>query len=663
MSKEKEILDILSLYESILKTKSINEVSTASSELFGGDSVSIPVDGAHGGQSGWQSANAWDIKASIGTPVYAVIGGTLKTYSDYGPKPISKDGKTLFGVGFTVDSDDNLPDVYYTHLKDVSVRQGDKITCGQFLGYVMDFPGSDYDHLHIGVETGNVRQFLNNNGTLKCANGQSISGTTVTSGSSDKAYTDATKTTTTPKSSSPFNASGVEKDDFLTGIAKGLTSKMESIQEQKKFSKDILSIYEEILTNNKNILSELELVQLNDTNYSNLKYDNDGTQSDSVNKPLLDDIDAAAKAAGLTATVTTASTGHSIKTKTGNTSRHGQQTAVDIAILNGIGAGGASTSSNGNAEFRSLGTKLANALVSMGYTLNTESGNSKAVLWQTNTGGNHFNHLHVSNNSGESGTAPVVDSNTSDKAYSDATKTTVTPKSTSPFNASGVEKDSFLTGMAKGLTSKMESMQEQKKFGKDISNRYGRIIIPKDSNPKIKSPISGVIYNKRYSSSCVNQITILNTDNQKIYIQFCGISSPKVRDGQSISVGDTLGTTDSDVEVTMYDSSWSRIPIGSEGVDKYTEKKKDDKEKSKKKDDTNKYYTDPLTAIAAGVPGKILDKIFGDKYDEKTGEMTQKRWGGVADKKPVDPWLLDLIKSPFKSKKVTENIERIKKLL
>ena len=661
MRKEKEILDILSLYESILKTKSINEVSTASSELFGGDSVSIPVDGAHAGQSGWQSSNAWDIKASIGTPVYAVIGGTLKTYSDYGPTPIKKDGKTLFGVGFTVDSDDNLPDVFYTHLKDVSVKQGDKITCGQFLGYVMDFPGSDYDHLHIGVETGNVRQFLNDNGTLKCANGQSISGTTVTSGSSDKAYSDATKTASTPKSTSPFNASGVEKDDFLTNVAKGLTGQKESVQEQKSLSKGILSIYEEILTNNKNILSELELVKLNDTNYSNLKYDNDGTQSDSVNKPLLDDIDAASKAAGLTATVTTASTGHSVKTVTGNTSRHGQQTAVDIAILNGIGAGGATNSADGNSEFRSLGNKLAKALVSMGYTLNTESGNSKAVLWQTNTGGNHFNHLHVSNNSGESGTAPTVDA--SDKAYSDATKTASTPKSTSPFNASGVEKDDFLTNLAKGITGQKESIQEQRNFGKDISNRYGRIIIPKDSNPKIKSPISGVIYNKRYSSSCVNQITILNTDNQKIYMQFCGISSPKVRDGQSISVGDTLGNTDSDVEVTMYDSSWGRIPIGSEGVDKYTEKKKDGKEKVNKKDDTNKYYTDPLTAMAASVPGKILDKIFGDKYDEKTGERIQKRWGGVSDEKPVDPWLLDLIKSPFKSKKVNENIERIKKLL
>jgi murein DD-endopeptidase MepM/ murein hydrolase activator NlpD len=659
MRKEKEILDILSLYESILKTKSINEVSTASSELFGGDSVSIPVDGAHGGQSGWQSANAWDIKASIGTPVYAVIGGTLKTYSDYGPTPIRKDGKTLFGVGFTVDSDDNLPDVYYTHLKDVSVRQGDKITCGQFLGYVMDFPGSDYDHLHIGVETGNVRQFLNNNGTLKCANGQSISGTTVTSGSSDKAYSDATKTSATPKSSSPFNASGVEKDDFLTGIAKGLTSKMENYE----YEKDILKIYEDINIRKKSIskIVNVQEVALNsplDQVSVNSEF---GTRWGKEHNG----VDLAANAAqvkspadGVVAKVAndeypcggTIVIDHAGGFKTGfchmqkiNVSA-GQQVKQGEVI--GISGGGANDPGHGRSDGRHLH-----------FTLRKDGQLVNPI--------DYINKDSVVMN-GEPPKSSSTDSNsssTSEKAYSDATKTAATPKSTSPFNASGVEKDSFLTGIAKGLTSKMESMQEQKKFGKDISNRYGRIIIPKDSNPKIKSPISGVIYNKRYSSSCVNQITILNTDNQKIYIQFCGISSPKVRDGQSISVGDTLGTTDSDVEVTMYDSSWSRIPIGSEGVDKYTEKKKDDKEKSKKKDDTNKYYTDPLTAIAAGVPGKILDKIFGDKYDEKTGEMTQKRWGGVADKQPVDPWLLDLIKSPFKSKKVTENIERIKKLL
>ena len=671
MSKEKEILDILSLYESILKTKSINEVSNASSELFGGSNVSIPSDGAHGGQSGWQSNNAWDIKATIGTPVYAVIGGTLKTYNDYGPTPIKKDGKTLFGAGFTVDSDDGLPDVYYTHLKDVTVKQGDKVTCGQLLGYVMDFPGSDYDHLHIGVESGNVRQFLNDNGTLKCANGQSISGTTVTGNSSETAYNAATSTSgaVTSKSDSVFDAPNVTKDDYLVQMGKSIASKF---LKTENVDEHILSIYEEILTNNKNILSELELVKLNDTNYSNLKYDSDGTQFDSVNKPLLDDLDAASKAAGITTTITTASTGHSIKTKTGNTSRHGQQTAVDIAILNGVGAGGATNASNGNAEFRSLGTKLANALVSMGYTLNTESGNSKAVLWQTNTGGNHFNHLHVSNNSGESGTAPTVDSNSSETAYNAATGVQ-SAKSGSVFDAPNVAKDDYLVQMGKSIASKFlktENTQlgEQKSFGRDVSNRYGRIIIPKDTNPKIKSPISGVVFNKRYSSSCTNQITIKNEDNKKFYLQFCGISSPMVRDGQSISVGDVIGKTDSDVEVTMLDGSWNTVPIGSGGIKTDSPKKDSLSGKNNKKNqsgrssvfDSDRTPIDNITSMVSSLPAKAIDKVFGNKYDEKTGEMTQKRWGGVADERPVDPWLLDLIKSPFTSKKVNENIERIK---
>jgi hypothetical protein len=42
----------------------------------------------------------------------------------------------------------------------------------------------------------------------------------------------------------------------------------------------------------------------------------------------------------------------------------------------------------------------------MGYALNAEGGNQKAVLWQTDTGGNHYNHLHVSNKEGVSGSAP-----------------------------------------------------------------------------------------------------------------------------------------------------------------------------------------------------------------------------------------------------------------
>ena len=171
------IKNILETYGKIEKSKKyinamVSEANRQSDSLLGGTNVSIPADNKHSGQKGWQSGNAWDIAASIGDPVYAISSGTIQTYNDYGSSVTKTDGKKLFGIGFTVSSDGNQPDVYYTHLKDVQVRKGSHINCGQLLGYVMDFPNSSYDHVHIGVESGhNIREFLNSDGTLKCSKG------------------------------------------------------------------------------------------------------------------------------------------------------------------------------------------------------------------------------------------------------------------------------------------------------------------------------------------------------------------------------------------------------------------------------------------------------------------------------------------------------------
>jgi peptidoglycan hydrolase-like protein with peptidoglycan-binding domain len=135
-------------------------------------------------------------------------------------------------------------------------------------------------------------------------------------------------------------------------------------------------------------------VEIGDTNYPNVKVDND-SRYDQVNDELLADLQRAGESSGVVATITTASTGHSKYTTTGNESRHGFGTAVDIAILNGVGFG--------NSSFKQYGDKLKDALVSLGYSWNNESGNAKAVLWQTSIGGNHYNHLHVSNKQGVSG--------------------------------------------------------------------------------------------------------------------------------------------------------------------------------------------------------------------------------------------------------------------
>lgn len=162
------------------------------------------------------------------------------------------------------------------------------------------------------------------------------------------------------------------------------------------------SILLSILEDFQLIKEKIELVQLDDTSYSNVKFDKDGTQYDEVNKALLDDLQKAAASVGVIATITTAKTGHGFLTKSGNKSRHMTQTAVDISILDGEGSNRATNSNNGNPSFREKGNLLKDALVQLGYTWNTESGNDKAVLWQTDTGGNHYNHLHVSNNSGAS---------------------------------------------------------------------------------------------------------------------------------------------------------------------------------------------------------------------------------------------------------------------
>lgn len=146
----------------------------------------------------------------------------------------------------------------------------------------------------------------------------------------------------------------------------------------------------------------MNLKKLGDINYSHLKVDSD-LKNDEVNEPLLVDLQKAGEIADVVLTITTAKSDHDYYVEDSNRkSRHMAQTAVDIAKLDGQGSAGATNSSNGREEFRNKGNKVKDALVAMGYTWNTESGNPKAVLWQTNTGGNHYNHLHVSNKTGES---------------------------------------------------------------------------------------------------------------------------------------------------------------------------------------------------------------------------------------------------------------------
>jgi hypothetical protein len=200
---------------------------------------------------------------------------------------------------------------------------------------------------------------------------------------------------------------------------------------QKKLIEDILSSYNTILENKL-------MFEVTDT-YSNInfldnKVGNSTPSKDDISTSLLKDIQTAAESVGLMVDVTTAVSGHKTKTNSGNLSRHPSGNAVDIAQINGKSV---STSNREDAD------KLVAALVSMGYTKNSENTNPKAVLWQTNKGGNHFNHVHISNTDG-------IDNDSTDNKKN---------------------KDSFLRKMATGLLNRIginESFNYPKKLDDNI---------------------------------------------------------------------------------------------------------------------------------------------------------------------------------------------------
>lgn len=121
--------------------------------------------------------------------------------------------------------------------------------------------------------------------------------------------------------------------------------------------------------------------------YSNIRWSNRAgrtTQNDTTNPNLLSDINTAAKQAGIIVTITTAKEGHDKKTKSGFISRHFNNLAVDIAIINDKAV----------QYVKNDADKFANILMSMGYSRNKEAYQQKAVLWQM---ADHYDHLHISN--------------------------------------------------------------------------------------------------------------------------------------------------------------------------------------------------------------------------------------------------------------------------
>jgi hypothetical protein len=156
-----------------------------------------------------------------------------------------------------------------------------------------------------------------------------------------------------------------------------------------------------------NLLEEVGSVDT--TSYPNIKFEG-ATASDKINLSLLSDINAAANSSGIRVTLGTAVSGHKETTSSGNESRHTTGEAVDLTRINGV-----RWSSKSDAESKKILSSIESFVSNLrnaGYTINSESGNPKSVLYFGFPG--HDNHIHVSSKVDGSSTDTKIEKPTTD---------------------------------------------------------------------------------------------------------------------------------------------------------------------------------------------------------------------------------------------------------
>ena len=155
--------------------KSYTNLSESSIVSSGGGLVGRPGQGTHNAPD-WQSRNAWDVTAPIGSEVFSISNGTVKKVRKGGNKLIKSGVKKIFGDQVTVTSNDGKPDAFYTHIQ-TDLTPGTTIKQGDVIGTIVKMGGIT-PHLHVGLSSGNLSSYTD----LKSATGGS-SGSSSNSGS------------------------------------------------------------------------------------------------------------------------------------------------------------------------------------------------------------------------------------------------------------------------------------------------------------------------------------------------------------------------------------------------------------------------------------------------------------------------------------------------
>jgi hypothetical protein len=270
------------------------------------------------------------------------------------------------------------------------------------------------------------------------------------------------------------------------------------------------------------------------------------------------------------------------------------------------------------------------------------------------TGESTGGHFHISYRKGKPEGSSKEESSTEKK---DETSTETNPDATQQSKL-----DSEFGDYDKTLAQIGTQLLSPKPLGEQFSPQTSRfksngvVVLPAKDNKKIITPGSGVV-TMWSKNSCKNGFSVLADD--KYLIEFCNADQVLVRDGKTVSANDTVAKTFvSDVIVTFYnkdESTLGYIPS------------KFKLGQSEKKSDRDLATQDPVLSTAF----TFIPKMFQDKYDEKTGDRVQKRWGSATSQDEVDPWILQnaekaakKIKNIFSPNKgVNEEIVKIKKLI
>lgn len=110
----------------------------------------------------WQSDNAWDLGAPVGTPIKSYTKGKVTKVLT------SKPGDKIFGTQVTVKGEDGYPDIFYTHLDSVILKVGQTVNVGDMIGKITNwdkFP--EWTHVHVGLNNDYDLQDLIEKGVVK----------------------------------------------------------------------------------------------------------------------------------------------------------------------------------------------------------------------------------------------------------------------------------------------------------------------------------------------------------------------------------------------------------------------------------------------------------------------------------------------------------------